>query len=377
MLQPSKTQLKSTPWRVNLPASVSGSGRRERHFFRTRLDAETYCQQQRTRLQNFGRNSTGLTPAQLEDAASAFEKLGPLGVSLNEVVAQFLQRRAAVERSVTFGELFERFVAAKQDRSAAYLRALHYTLPRFPSLHGRMVAEISPEEIEAAMSGMTANVRNGFMRNLRAVFNFGIKRGWLAENPIERLDFETIRRKEVVTLSPREAAALMSAAEGKPELLPYNALGLFAGIRPLELERLEWKHIDLTERHIEVTAEVSKTGRRRIIEMEPNLVQWLARYAALGGVMSGRIVPAKFLYALRALRAEAGLEKWTQDVMRHSYASYWLAHHGDINRLTLHMGHESSDMLWRHYHRASKRKDAERFWQICPPERSGKVVAFA
>ena len=41
------------------------------------------------------------------------------------------------------------------------------------------------------------------------------------------------------------------------------------------------------------------------------------------------------------------------------------------------VGHESSDMLWRHYHRASKRKDAERFWQIRPAEQNGKVVAFA
>ena len=234
-------------------------------------------------MQNFGRNSTGLTPAQLEDAASAFEKLGPHGVSLNEVVAQFLRRRATVERSVTFSELFERFVAAKQDKAASYLCALHYTFPRFPSLHGRTVSEISPEEIETAMGGMTAAVRNNFMRNLRAVFKHGIKRGWLAENPIERLDFETIRKKEVVTLSPREAVALMAAAERKPELLPYNAMGLFAGIRPLELERLDWKHIDLTERHIEVTAEVSKTGRWRIIEMEPNLVEWLSSYAASRG----------------------------------------------------------------------------------------------
>ena len=63
--------------------------------------------------------------------------------------------------------------------------------------------------------------------------------------------------------------------------------------------------------------------------------------------------------------------------MRHSYASFWLAQNGDINRLTLNMGHESSDMLWRHYHKASKRKDAERYWQITPSVQNGKLVAFA
>ena len=51
----------------------------------------------------------------------------------------------------------------------------------------------------------------------------------------------------------------MASAEKHFDLLPYHALGLFAGIRPMELERLDWQHIDLTECHIEITAEVSKT----------------------------------------------------------------------------------------------------------------------
>jgi hypothetical protein len=41
------------------------------------------------------------------------------------------------------------------------------------------------------------------------------------------------------------------------------------------------------------------------------------------------------------------------------------------------MGHESSDMLWRRFHKPSKRKNAERYSQITPSARSGKVVSFA
>jgi integrase len=377
-LTPAKSRLLSRPWRVNLPPSISGSGKRERHFFQTCQDAETFCRQQRTRLQNFGRNSTSLTPVQLEDAAQAFAKLQPHGLSLNEVVASFLSQREAMEKSVTFKTLFERFVASKHGKSEAYLRGLRYTLPRFPRLHDCIVTEILPSDIDAEMNEMTAAVKNAFLRNLRAVFNFAVKRDWLATNPIEKLDFETLKKTEVVTLSPKEAATLMAAAENHFDLLPYHALGLFAGIRPMELERLDWQHIDLTERHIEITAEVSKTGRRRIIEMEPNLVKWLSRFAGAGGEMKGKLTPSTNLRSrLREVRTDAGIEKWTQDVMRHSYASYWLAEHGDINRLTLNMGHESSDMLWRHYHKASKRKDAERYWQITPSTRSGKVISFA
>src|SRR5437868_5109218 len=206
-LEPCASGLKKWPWRVNLPANISNSGGRERRFFKTKQLAETFCAQQRTRLENFGRNSSTLTPAQQEQAALAFERLAPYGVTLNTAVADFIQRRKATAQSVTFEELFERFTVSKKNRSAAYLRGLKYTLPRFPGLHGRTVAEIQPQDIEAEMNGMTASVRNAFQRNLRAVFNFGVKRGWLASNPVLKLDFEAVKRSEVVTLTPEEAAA--------------------------------------------------------------------------------------------------------------------------------------------------------------------------
>lgn len=378
-LEPSPSGLAKWPWRLNLPAKISSSGKRERRFFATKREAVTFADQQRTKLENFGRNSSTLTPGQQEQAAIAFERLAPYGATLNTVVAEFIERRQAAANSVTFKELFERFTVSKKSRSAAYLRGLKYTLPRFPNLHGRIVAEIQPHDIEAELDGMTATVRNAFMRNLRAVFNLGVKRGWLAENPVLKLDFEDVERPEVVTLSPAEAQALMSAAETENDLLPYHAIGLFAGIRPMELERLEWRHVDLSERHIEITAAVSKTGRRRIVDIEPNLHAWLTRYIENGGDTAGQVTPVTNLRTrLRDIRAQAKLKAWPQDVMRHSYASYWLAHHEGIDRLTLQMGHQSPDMLFEHYNRAAKRKDAEKFWQIVPSaDPSPKIVAIS
>jgi integrase len=336
---------------------------------------------QRTRLANYGRNSSTLTPGQQEEAAMAFDRLAPYSVTLNTVVADFIARQKAKANSVTFKTLFDSFITSKQNKSAAYLRGLKYTLPRFAALHERKVSEIAPADLEAQMDGMTPAVRNAFLRNLRAVFNFGMKRGWLESNPVSKLDFEKIKNGEVVTLSPAEAEALMRAAETDNDLVPYHALGLFAGVRPLELERLEWRHIDLVENHIEITPSVSKTGRRRIIDIEPNLKAWLSHYVARSGNTEGKATPATNLRKkLRDIRKAAGLTDWTQDVMRHSYASYWLAQHEDINRLTLHMGHENPDMLWKHYHKASKRKDAARYWRIMPVSSSGqsagKIVSF-
>ena len=378
-LQPCASGLKKWPWRINLPANITASGKRERRFFTKKAEAQTFCQLQRVRIENYGRNAVGLTPGQQEEAALAFERLAPYSVALNTVVADFIARQKAKANSVTFKSLFDSFTDSRQNRSAAYLRGLKYTLPRFAELHERKVSEIAPEELEAEMDGMTPAVRNAFLRNLRAVFNFGVKRGWLESNPVSRLDFEKIKRGEVVTLSPHEAKGLIRAAEKNDhDLLPYHALALFAGVRPLELQRLEWQHIDLVEGHIEITSAVSKTGRRRIIDIEPNLSEWLNHYIATYGEAVGKVTPMMNLRSrLREVRKAAGLNQWTQDVMRHSYASYWLAQHGDINRLTLQMGHESADMLWKHYHKASKRKDAALYWKITPSvDADPKVVAF-
>jgi integrase len=377
-LEPCSTGLKKWPWRVNLPANITASGKRERRFFKSKAEAQTFCQLQRIRIENYGRNAVGLTPGQQEEAAMAFERLAPYSVPLNTAVADFIARQRAKANSVTFKTLFDSFTTSKQNRSAAYLRGLKYTLPRFSGLHEHNVSEIGPADIEAEMDGMTPAVRNAFQRNLRAVFNFGVKRGYLESNPVSKLDFEKIKKGEVVTLSPAQAEALMRAAETDNDLLPYHAIGLFAGVRPMELERLEWRHVDLVEGHIEITSTVSKTGRRRIIDIEPNLHAWLNRYIEHGGVAAGKVTPLTNLRKqLRDIRAAAELTEWTQDIMRHCYASYWLAHHGDINRLTLQMGHENADMLWKHYHKASKRKDTARYWQIMPSTLArGKIVSF-
>jgi integrase len=103
--------------------------------------------------------------------------------------------------------------------------------------------------------------------------------------------------------------------------------------------------------------------------MEPNLAAWLNHYIVKGGEATGSVTPTSNLRnRLRAIRNAAGLTEWEQDVMRHSYASYWLAEHSDINRLTLQMGHESTEMLWKHYHKASKKKDAALYWAIIPAD---------
>jgi hypothetical protein len=47
--------------------------------------------------------------------------------------------------------------------------------------------------------------------------------------------------------------------------------------------------------------------------------------------------------------------------MRHSFCSYWLALHEDIDRLVIQSGHESKEVMWRNYYRATTKAKAEKF----------------
>ena len=69
------------------------------------------------------------------------------------------------------------------------------------------------------------------------------------------------RAKEIETpvgiLSVGQTARLLEFAPA--ELVPYIAIGAFAGLRRAEIERLDWKEVDLHSNLIEVTAINSKS----------------------------------------------------------------------------------------------------------------------
>jgi integrase len=62
---------------------------------------------------------------------------------------------------------------------------------------------------------------------------------------------------------------------------------------------------------------------------------------------------------------------------RHSFASFWLAGHKDINQLCLFLGHDDPETTFRHYAKAATKREAEKFWSIMPkPITAKNVVAF-
>ena len=166
--------------------------------------------------------------------------------------------------------------------------------------------------------------------------------------------------KVVGILTVEELARLLETAP--PDLIPYLAIGAFAGLRRAELERLDWKEIDLQSGLIEVTANNAKSARRRFVRIQPNLSEWLTPHERLGG----DVTPPRYADLMANARTSARIEQWPQNALRHSFASYHLAHFKDAAALALELGHTNSNLVFQHYRQLVKPKQAERYWKVAP-----------
>jgi integrase len=138
-------------------------------------------------------------------------------------------------------------------------------------------------------------------------------------------------------------------------MIPYLAIGLFAGVRPLEIQRLQQQ--DITDRYIEITAAKAKTRKRRLVSLSDNLKEWIA----LGGDLPLTNKPKRLARVLHM----AGL-KWKPDIMRHSFASYHLAMYRSADKTAFELGHRDSKMLFAHYRELVTQEAAESYWSIRP-----------
>ena len=374
------------PWCVNVPPELAETGKRRQLFFETKNEALGECERLKARRDNFGNSLSAITPARIAEASEAYRLLDHRHASdsLLSIVHQYLAQHDLRSQSVSLATLFDEYVAAKSHRTKKYLAEIKKSRAIVEGLLERLVCNIAPAELERHLSRSSGAYRNALMRYLRALFNHGIKRGYLLENPILKLDFVHRIRREVQTIpAPVVTKMLSSALEHDLVLLPFLTLGFFAGVRPDgELQKLQWSDILLDEKTIVIRPEVSKTNRRRFPKLSDNAQSWLDAYKLRGGVMEGKIVPLAPTTLRRKRRANwlaaaGGDAKWIQQGMRHTFCSNWLALHKDVNELVLQSGHDSVEVMWRNYHKGVTEKEAEKFWAIRPERGAENVIPFA
>ena len=356
---------------------VSGPGesgrRRWRKFFESRARADAYAHLRRVELANVGAEGVAMSADERTVARECAALLAPHGKTLREATMFFLAHLRSAVRSVPVGQLVREVQTSKAKDGAGkrHLGDLKSRLTVFGrDFDGRLVSDVTTAELDDWLRGLPVGPvgRNNFRKVVRGAFSYAVARGYCPANPVTATARAKVADKPPGILSVAEAGALLEHADAA--VLPYLAVGLFAGLRRAELERLDWREVDLAGGHIEVSAAKAKTARRRLVTIEPNLREWLLPLAR----PSGPVAPNNLRRRLASVREAAGVAAWPENCLRHSFGSYHVTAFNSAAKTALEMGHVNAAMLFSNYREVVKPKEAARYWQIRPAATPANVV---
>jgi len=358
----------------------------KREAFSTKVDAENRAREIEADFRMEGVEGLALSAELRVEALKAETKLKPHGKTVMDAVNFYiahLEAEKKKQQSATIHALADEWHKAKKaqlakgilrDRTVIDIRVTAGVLQKqFGSLR---IAEATTEHFQKYLDGREitqqtfANNRSQFSQ----FFNWCIEKRYTSENPIKNIEFE-IPTKDVQILAVKEARRLMEKVESEfPHLTIYHAVCLFAGLRPTEAKLLKWEDIHLDERQITVWQQTSKVKETRNVQIEDALLYWLNSYTE---TKSGFIVKQKgFRTATEKFRIALGYKlgdenkdgpTWVGDILRHSYASYWLPKYKHRGQLAEQMGN-SIKTIKKHYKRVVKTSDVDAFWSILPRE---------
>ena len=375
-----KMRRRGRSWQVDYGTH---KGKRTQRSFKTqelaRIDIDEHKRRESLERQEVKTNAVTLyhlTQRQRADVLEAIETLKGTA-SLKEAASFFVRQNGGSSNGCTVNALLPEYkqTKAKMNCREWHLRTIDYRLGKFAETFGETsIAEITPAGIENWLDGYRSNggkplspvSRNNFLSYLNAFFNFVIKKGHATSNPIEKIERVRLDRPEIAILTPDEVRRLLSAARDHwPEMVPYLAIALFAGVRPGELQRLTWEHVNFDMKYIHINGATAKVRGERYVDMEDVLVAWLKPYRRESGFIRLQDTYT-FTKLFNKVREKAGLkDAWKPDAMRHSFASYHVAKYERKDKTAMMMGN-SVKILDRHYRKPLHRSDTDEFWSIVP-----------
>lgn len=372
---------KKTPdgtWRLNVPGKLTLTGKRERHFFRTRELALAAAAKLKNENAEFGTQARAIPPSLAEAAVTSANLLEPWDATLVEAVRFYVAHRERAAASSQVDTAVDLWMESCADLRGKTVLGYRQSAVRLKAAFGAApLSGITAQELQAALApeGTLSSVAIGRIRAGKTFWRWASRRGWCQAEVADRM--EPPKRAdsgEIEFLTVEEVRALLRAAMNHfPQAVGSYVLQLFAGIRAEEITRLDESNV--TADGIEMTAETTKKGRRRHINPSPTLKAWLAAFPFAPCPNWARVD--------RAVRRLAGWEveavllknqpdphrgRWPQNALRHSFASYAIAAGVPLESMLFEFGHVGTPALLRqHYAGRASKKTALEFFAIRPP----------
>jgi integrase len=331
------------------------------------------------------------------------------GVSLSRAVDFYLLRHPIDMIPRTVPEVVEELMALKQKDglSTEYLRQLGMSLQAFAAKFTGPLGDVRGAAIDnwVRERNWAPRTRNNMRTCLQTLFNFAVARRYVPKDHDELSAVALAKNVEgdIEIFTPAELEEILAAA---PEaLIPFLVLGAFAGVRHAEIQRLDWRDIQLGHDLIEIRAANAKTASRRTIPIALNLKAWLLPHRQASGPVcryrNASNTLQELVVAMNKLRkavnrekqkgasrkrrgkkttdheaevpgaeAEVGKEdwkfQWKRNALRHSFISYRVADIQNVAQVALEAGN-SPAMIFSNYRELVTPQDAETWFGIVPP----------
>jgi integrase len=263
------------------------------------------------------------------------------------------------------------FIASLESRgvSSIYVSSARSNLAKFTAKVNSKIADVTVADINQYLTGLkhlSPVSKNGIRRNVVTMFSFAKKQSYIHPDRKTAAELsEKFKEEEtdIEIFTPEEMGRILLAAHAR--ILPFLAIGAFAGIRSAEIHRLHWSDIKWDRGHIEIAGKKAKTAARRLVPLTENLKAWLTPWREA----TGPIVPiSDSAGALGDVAAKARIPGgWRQNALRHSFISYRVAETGDAARTSLEAGN-SPKMIFRHYREIVDAEAAKAWFSIRPPD---------
>jgi integrase len=338
-----------------------------------------------------------LTEGQALDYTHAMQQLVPLNLALPAVVANYVaavgilgadlvveavrfydRHRADKIVPRTVAEVVSELIASResQGKSQSYVDDLRVRLARFAGNFNCQISTVTGPDLQRWIETLKVAPRTAknFRGALHVLFKFAGSHGYIIKgsNPVEDTDSIVVNNSDAVEIfTPAEILALLNAAP--PDFKPFVAFGAFAGLRSAEIQRLEWKDIDIAGGFIELVAAKTKTRSHRIVPILPNLNRWIASFTSQSGKVS-KLTP-KIEQKRRNETAKASGVKWKANGLRHSFISYRMAVIQNAAQVSIEAGN-SPAIIFKNY-RKPIRPDAGVAYFGIIPEGPANIVPMA
>ncbi|MGB6223018.1 tyrosine-type recombinase/integrase [Haloferula sp.] len=323
---------------------------------------------------------TSLSSAELADAEAAAEQAN--GLKLSQIVSHYLNLQArarakgltldegmaflearyrAETKEITILNAKDEFLASRIKISKSTLRnyegSLRLLLRPDPN---KFVHSFSVSDIEKATSSYeNLSSLKTHRRIFSVFFHWAERHHYCLEDPCRRLDKLPQDLSQISILSLAEVRKLLSSAIQYQDGVSAAvvAIGLFAGLRPSEIEDL--KPEDVTTDRIRVSGGKLRRKLKRTVPVSPVLSAWLEKYPFSG-------LPQGWDYKMKVLKKGTGAKNWVQDIIRHTSISFQTER--DKNEaLTAYNCGTSIQMMNRHYRDSvDDEKLVKEFWNLTP-----------